>query len=253
MQVLNRLTITDIISIQTVQSPRGREFHMQDRTSYGLSFCRSGKITYTMNGIKTISDPFHAVLLPKHGTYSLYGDESGIFPLINFQCDNLDIDTILSFPLHNPEIYWRDYTHLESLHLFPNTRLKAISVLYELLSRLTQHKTGHSAVLFPAIKYLEANYTDASLNNCILAKHAGVSEVYFRRLFTEHYGTTPKQYICNIRIQRAKQMLNEGQRSVSEISEACGFSGIHHFCRSFKQRTGMTPLEYANHALQIGL
>ena len=253
MQALIMLTVTDIDSIQNVQSPRGRDFQMRNRPSFGLSFCRSGKITYTMNGKKTVSDPYHAVLLPKYGSYTLHGDETGTFPLINFQCEGFPLDNIVSIPLYNPESYLRDYAYLESLLLFPNNRLKAISVLYELFSRLSQDDPGRDFVLLPAIKYLESHYADPSLSNRILAAQADISEVYFRRLFFAHYGTTPKQYICEIRIQRAKQMLTEGQRSVAEIAETCGFSSIHHFCRSFKQRTGMTPLEYANQSLQIGL
>jgi len=253
MDIFSGAVITKIEDVNTVQSARGREFHMKDRKSYGLSFCRSGKITYTMNGVKTVSDPNCAVLLPKNGCYTLRGDEAGTFPLINFQCEHLPVDQILSFPLHNAASFLKDYARLESLVLFPGNRLKAMGLLYEILSRLSQDDPSRDRILLPAMQYLEANFTDPALCNETLANCAGISEVYFRRIFAAHYGTTPKQYICDIRIQRAKQLLGEGQLSVSEISESCGFSGIHHFCRSFKQRTGMTPLEYANRSLQLGL
>ena len=62
--------------------------------------------------------------------------------------------------------------------------------------------------------------------------------------FIKHFGTSPKQFIIDLRIQRAKQMLAEGALSVSIISEKCGFSNPYHFCRLFKQRVGITPSEY---------
>ena len=69
-----------------------------------------------------------------------------------------------------------------------------------------------------------------------------VSEVYFRKLFLKHMNTSPKQYIIDIRLQKAKQLLAEGVFSISAISEKCGFSNPYHFCRIFKDRIGIPPL-----------
>ena len=88
------------------------------------------------------------------------------------------------------------------------------------------------------------NYGDATLTNASLAAKCNVSEVYFRKLFTRHFGISPKQFIIDLRIQKAKQLLAEGAWSVSVVSETCGFSNPYHFCRLFKKRTGITPSEY---------
>jgi len=64
-------------------------------------------------------------------------------------------------------------------------------------------------------------------------------------MFLLHYDITPKQYILNARIRRAKQLLCDTPLTVTAIAEKCGFSSVYHFCRSFKQHTGQTPTEYA--------
>lgn len=57
-------------------------------------------------------------------------------------------------------------------------------------------------------------------------------------------GVSPKQFIIELRMQKAKQLLSEGRLKIWAIAEACGFSGCYHFCKSFKQHVGITPNEY---------
>ena len=83
------------------------------------------------------------------------------------------------------------------------------------------------------------------MTNEILAKECNISEIYLRKLFDKHLNTTPKQYILEIRLQKAKQMLSENTLKISAISKKCGFSSANNFWRFFKTKTGITPVEYA--------
>ena len=105
MTDINSLTITKVIDAFTVNSPKGRKTVMQNRPSYGLSFCQSGQITYTHQGKSYISDADHAVILPKAQTYTLTGDKSGIFPVINFDCIGMPYDTIAIYRIKNPDVF----------------------------------------------------------------------------------------------------------------------------------------------------
>ena len=96
----------------------------------------------------------------------------------------------------------------------------------------------------PAIKYIENNYKDYTLSNQTLADVCNISEVYLRKLFIKHLNTTPKQYICDIRLSKAKQLLSEGILKTNAICEQCGFSSLSNFSRFFKEKTGLTPTEY---------
>ena len=72
-----------------------------------------------------------------------------------------------------------------------------------------------------------------------------MSEVHFRKLFAEKYNTTPKQYIIDVRMKKAKQMLRASNLAVTEIAYMCGFTSLYSFSRAFKDKTGQTPSEYA--------
>lgn len=246
MSILDNMIVTDIEKPLTVFSKKGRRLQMANRPCYGLSFCISGQITYVQDGQRYVSNPSCAVLLPRGASYSLYGDKSGMFPLINFQCDNLACDRITVLPLGNPKNHLSQFKKLSSCFLYGDNTLKIFSLFYDMLADIETDQTRSQNPLYPIIDYLREHIGDAELTNTILAERLGVSEVYLRRLFTTHCGTTPKQYILTLRIEKAKQLLADNQYTVTAIAEKCGFSSLYHFCRCFKERTGCTPLEYAD-------
>ena len=241
--MLNEIIITDITDIFTVFSPKGRSAKIQNRDSYALSFCEEGQITYTHNGNKFISDKDHAVILPQGQSYSIYGDKTGSFPVINFTCADILCDTVISLPIDNSKSYMKDFNRLQSLSLFGENRTEMMSIFYHMLHRLSSQNSSCQVIL-PAIKYLEINYQNPNLTNKKLAEQCKLSEVYFRRVFTNYYNMSPKQFLIDIRINKAKQLLSEGAMKINVIASNCGFSNQYHFCRIFKEKTGLTPTEY---------
>ena len=243
--MLSNITITDIKEIFTVFSPKDRFAKIENRQSFGLSFCIDGQITYTHNGNKIISDKNHAVILPKGQTYTLHGDKTGSFPVINFTCADALCNTVISLPVQNIEAYIKDFEKLRSLSLFDGNRAGMMSVFYHILHSLSAESSSCN-IIMPAIKYLENNYQNPNLTNAELALKCNISEVYFRRIFTKHYNMTPKQFLIDIRINKSKQLLSEGALKINAVAVKCGFSNQYHFCRVFKEKTGLTPTEYMN-------
>ncbi len=243
MNTLYKTTVTDIKGLFTVSSPRGRKEEIRNRNNYGLSFCAEGRITYEMNGKQAVSDENHAVILPKGQSYSLYGNKSGIFPVINFDCKEFLCDEVISLPIQKSDTYVKDFEKMKALSLFEENRAKMMSVFYSILHRLSTESSVHNVIL-PAIRYIESNYQNPKLSNAELAEKCNISEVYFRKIFTETYKTTPKQFIVDIRINKAKQLLSDGFLNIGAVAEECGFSNQYHFCRLFKEKTGFTPTEY---------
>lgn len=243
MDKLSKITVTNINEIFTVSSPRGRTEEIYKRKSYALSFCINGQITYTHNNNKTVSDKNNAVILPKGQSYTLHGDKTGSFPVINFQCAEFLCNTVVSIPIQNANAYIKDFEQIKTLSLFKENRAKMMSIFYDMLYRLSSQNTNNS-IIAQVIEYLESNYNNPELTNAVLAKQCNISEVYFRRIFTKYYKMPPKQYIINIRINKAKQLLAENSLKISSVAECCGFSNQYHFCRVFKEKTGLTPTEY---------
>ncbi|MBQ9760554.1 MAG: helix-turn-helix transcriptional regulator [Clostridia bacterium] len=239
---LKSATVTVIDQAISVYSPKGRYEKMQNRRCYGLSLCLDGQITYTQNGVEYVSNENTAILLPKGGTYLIHGDRTGHFPVINFDCMEHLCDKITVLPIQNREQLLSDFEMMKRLIRFDENRAQIFSIFYAMLHTLSSESTPHE--LKNAIRRIKSDYSDPSLTNERLARECNISEVYFRKLFTKHFKISPKQFVINVRLQRAKELLCEGALTITAIADACGFSSAYHFCRIFKDHTGTTPSEY---------
>ena len=76
------------------------------------------------------------------------------------------------------------------------------------------------------------------------AKAAGMSDSRFSTVFSQEMGITFTEYLTNLRMAKAKELLRATQLRSSEISASVGYSDRHYFCYLFKKNTGMTPGEF---------
>ena len=246
MSLWKDIPIRSIDCIYLVPSLRGHDTTIVNRQTYGLSFAYGGSICYRHNGKEYLSDHSRAILLPQGQTYFLHRKESGDFPVINFTCEqDFDFSDFYVTPIRNPHAYLRDAERMRELWLSQKNPARMMSIFYDILSRLSEEADADApSLITPAVDYLCKNFNDPSLSNERLAEQAKISEIYFRKLFKERYGVSPHQYLLELRIRHAKLLLSEHSASVTSIAEACGFSSVYHFCRSFKQFTGQTPKEF---------
>lgn len=94
------------------------------------------------------------------------------------------------------------------------------------------------------IKYISENYQQ-KLTLEMLAHEVGISISYLSSIFKEITGTSPINYLMDIRMFRAKTLLLEGV-SVSQTAEQVGFMDVHYFSRYFKKYEGIYPTQYYN-------
>lgn len=78
-----------------------------------------------------------------------------------------------------------------------------------------------------------------------IARSLGVSESGFRSLFRKAYGTSPSRYRMELRINRAKYLLESTEMTMRDIAETLGFYDEAYFCRCFRQHVGVSPRKYA--------
>ncbi|GGD65832.1 AraC family transcriptional regulator [Paenibacillus nasutitermitis] len=79
-----------------------------------------------------------------------------------------------------------------------------------------------------------------------MAGRANLSPSRFSALFKERYGVSPHQYLMDMRITHSRELLQGSTLSQEEIASYCGFADIHHFSKTFKKRTGLTPGDWRN-------
>ncbi len=68
----------------------------------------------------------------------------------------------------------------------------------------------------------------------------------FKKEFKEAYGTTPRRWINDKRLEKAKHLIETTDSSVTEISFLCGFESLSHFIMLFRKRYGVTPKQHRN-------
>ena len=96
-----------------------------------------------------------------------------------------------------------------------------------------------------ALDYIEKNYADSSVTLNSVCTALAMSTSYFSSVFKNHTGETFIEALTKKRIERAKILLEQGNRKTYEIAEAVGYSDAHYFSLIFKKTTGKTPTEYA--------
>lgn len=97
--------------------------------------------------------------------------------------------------------------------------------------------------LMQVLEYIH-EYLDRDIKLADLAQLLGMSQFHFSYLFKQAIGTSPYQYLLQQRVERAKQLLRQTDRSIMDIALECGFNSHSHLSKQFRQFTGMTPKTY---------
>lgn len=97
--------------------------------------------------------------------------------------------------------------------------------------------------IWRALHYINQHFTDY-ISVVETAKECGMSLSCFQRAFKKEIGMTFCKYVNMLRIARARRLLQDNHRSMSEIAFACGFSNQYHFTRTFKKLMKTPPRTY---------
>lgn len=247
---MSDLIITKINGAATQHSDAGKSNRIINRPSWGILFKYSGETIYTCKGNRYISRQNSVIIAPAGCSYRFESITSGEFGWIDFDA-NLTHDDLIQISYQNSQIIWDTINRVDYLRISkpPLYQMSAIAEAYQLLVLLcknTDHRyisSEHQRKLQPAMDYILHNYTHP-LSNEDLAAQVGLSTSYFRKLFSEVYGTTPLSYLQRLRIQKAKEMLLSNTGSISEIAYSLGYHNIYDFSRAFKRAAGCSPTHY---------
>ncbi|MCC7350085.1 MAG: helix-turn-helix transcriptional regulator [Phycisphaerales bacterium] len=103
--------------------------------------------------------------------------------------------------------------------------------------------------LIPSMKFMRDEFQNVPTLDEI-AKLSHLSPYHFHRQFSDLMGLTPKHFMLECQIQKAKSQLAGGEAGLPEISKSCGFSHQSHFTSRFKQATGLTPTRWRRMIVQ---
>lgn len=257
------LCITEIINVYFTSTDSWARPNAFKRPSDGLVLLTEGSITYFFDDEEITAQKGDLLIFPKGLNYSgRKNTTTSAFYVVDFYTDNSA--PLSAYPL--PKVYTLpDAEGVETVFSKiladwqsgrPNHLLAVKSRLYRFISDLSYQYMlrvfgeDNLSKVSAITEYIEHNFDDSELSIPELCKKFYLSESTLRRMMLAAYDKAPVQYIIEVRIQNAKNMLIYDNLSVGEISGKCGFASTHYFCRIFKQKTGMTPVEYRKKRLE---
>ena len=126
-----------------------------------------------------------------------------------------------------------------ALNLIRYHHLPSISPVHDLQSKLNAAQKRFADV----VAYMSDNLEE-KITIDHMAQRALMNRFHFIRSFKSAFGSSPYDYLTNLRITRAKQLLSNTQLSANDIGRDCGYSSASRFSAAFKMLTGMTPSAY---------
>lgn len=233
----------------------GTYYMDKPRTNSGIVYVE-GTVIVQSKGEKTTYRTGDLLFFPRDAKYSLFYPERSSVYGVNFNLYNEDGEELIAFDVptilaHNTEesVMKEQLLNCLSLYRTSTNRIALKGEVFSLVSSaIVAYATKNTPTgIQPAIDTIRNSIHD-ELRIADLAAACGMSESTFRREFHRYAGVSPKQYILERKINKAKQMLRSGCYPIKEICMILGFFDDAYFSKIFKKSTGLTPMQYAEKA-----
>lgn len=121
--------------------------------------------------------------------------------------------------------------------------------LNALLTAVIEYRDSHTggryrAVIVKAREYINKHYASGDISLSSTASYVGISPNHLSMVFSRETGENFVEYLTRIRLEKAKQLLQNTAMKSAEIAFEVGFSDPHYFSHIFKKNVGLSPREY---------
>ena len=254
----------------------GRSFqipvHWHDE--FEIIYVRSGFLTVSISGESYIGKTGEAFVVSP-GNLHLMGSQSGtvdyytfLFPLkyISFCTDDM-LDEKLLEPLNSGhlmicprvkdtakelceqliEIYMAKKDESESkIATQVRTKIILLQFILEMWKKgfvIENDTSGRNTVEKEMVSYIQQNFT-GKISLREFGEQFHLSEKYISRYFKEHFHITLSQYVTYLRLEHAKQLLQDTDIPVTDVAMQSGYQNVSYFIRSFQKAYAVSPLKY---------
>ena len=254
----------------------GRSFqipvHWHDE--FEIIYVRSGFLTVSISGKSYIGKTGDAFVVSP-GNLHLMGSQTGtvdyytfLFPLkyISFRTDDM-LDEKLLEPLNSGhlmicprvkdtakelceqliKIYEAKNDESESkITTQVRTKIILLQFILEMWKKgfvIENDTSGRNTVEKEMVSYIQQNFT-GKISLREFGEQFHLSEKYISRYFKEHFHITLSQYVTYLRLEHAKQLLQDTDIPVTDVAMQSGYQNVSYFIRSFKKTYGVSPLKY---------
>lgn len=141
----------------------------------------------------------------------------------------------------NMEILHKEMVHIETINELKTWFIECLESAI-ILTTESLYSSKHKEIL-EACVYVSLNI-EKKLYQDEVANHIFLNPSYFSRLFKKEMGMTFVEYVKSMKMERAKELLDQTTHSVGEICERLGYDNQSYFIKLFKKHEGVTPAEY---------
>ena len=254
----------------------GRSFqipvHWHDE--FEIIYVRSGFLTVSISGESYIGKTGDAFVVSP-GNLHLMGSQTGtvdyytfLFPLkyISFRTDDM-LDEKLLEPLNSGhlmicprvndtakelceqliEIYEAKKDESESkITTQVRTKIILLQFILEMWKKgfvIENDTSGRNTIEKEMVSYIQQNFT-GKISLREFGEQFHLSEKYISRYFKEHFHITLSQYVTYLRLEHAKQLLQDTDIPVTDVAMQSGYQNVSYFIRSFQKAYAVSPLKY---------
>ena len=232
---------------------KASERYSPPRGYHALIFRIRGRATVAWEGEKMRLDKNDVTFVPRGFGYNIksYTDEA--LTVIHFMADFKNTPPITNMNAANPDVFITLFDKLlTTWHTKPAGFIYRMDSLFlSILEQIEKQKLALSNgstdfLVRQAVELMHQGLSNPELSVESLAKEAGYSVSYFRRVFFQKMGVSPKEHLTALRIQHAISLLESGYYSVERVAELVGYRSAKHFATVFKSLSNRTPKSYIN-------
>ena len=121
------------------------------------------------------------------------------------------------------------------------------SVVGDLAEFMAGKRESHrGGVIGEAVKYMEKHYVKQGLSLQDVASHIHINPVYLSTLFKQEKKITFSDFLLQVRMQKAMELLRNQDMKCYEVADMVGYNTPEYFSVCFKKHTGLSPIEFKN-------
>lgn len=244
-----------------VSLPVMSTFRPLGRSDYQLLYIAAGKAFFTIDGTATeVSEGSMVLYLPHTPQqYAYYINDKPVVYWLHFTGSEASALTKEAGFSENQVLYTGISSKYQELFLsvirevqltrpsFEELSALYLKQLFLLLIRVREEggvkKTEIQKEMEKAVRFFHENLAK-NIEVEAFAKQLHMSTCWFIRSFREYAGMPPGRYLTDIRIRKAKELLESTDYSVGEIGGIIGYENPLYFSRIFKKTAGVSPAEY---------
>lgn len=243
--------ISKIVLCITVKAGTAKKIHT-NRATHGLVYQLSGASEFRFDSGEVLHVNANDVLyLPKFSNYKVDEFIKGDCIAINFDIEETE-KTFSPFILKGNDasaVYFK-----KSTKAWERKRDGYLNIcyqsLYAIICNIQDSKnkeyipSNHKKIAGAGRDEILKNLSDTSLSIEAVSNDLGITPEYFRQLFKKAFGMSPRKFIIEKRIEKAKELIASDEFKINEISKLCGYASNSYFCKEFKRETSYSPMEY---------